>query len=194
MTEKKIQHYALKKIYFKHRHKFPKPLSKINICKNNDDSLSVVFFDDENDVTSYFIIDDVIYTLFIDVLKNIKDSLDIGVMYVFNMPVINFNDKVYLDKEVLFKLRNQKNFSALDVGKYANINLSSIYVLERGEAFNPSLNVLVNYSLFFKTPIMGLFVNEYKKELLKITLNDFVIKGYIDSYKQKEIYDKETTL
>lgn len=192
MAESKISHYAIKKVFIKHKHKFPKGLTKIYAIKNDDGSMSLQFLCDESDVTSQFFLDKELYGYFIDAFGKIKHTLETNKQYFYNAPELNKGEKIMVDSNTLQKLRMKKDIPVSDLAKHANISWSTIYVLERGEPIDISLSTIINYSLFFKYPIHNLLMPSYKKEMLKIVLNDMMIKGYIDEGKAKEIFEKET--
>lgn len=192
MSEKKISHYAIKKVFMKHKHLFPKGLTKIYVVKNLDESLSLQFLCDDTDVTSYFYITTEVYNYFLEAFTKVKHLFDFNIQYFYDAPDLSKSDKILIDKNVVQNLRLKKDIHTSDLSKYANISWSTIYTLEKGEPLDIQLSTLINYSLFFKYPIHNLLMPSYKKEMLKIILNDLLIKGHIDEAKAKEIFEKET--
>jgi hypothetical protein len=190
--ETKISFYSIKKVFLKHKHLFPKGLTKIYAVKDSNEDISLQFFCDDKDVTSHFYLNQELYKFFKDAFETKKHLLEVDKQYYYVVPT-HKSEKVLVDNSVVFKLRTAKNINMTDFVKYANINSSStVYTLEKGEPIDVSISVLINYSLFFKYPIHNLLMPAYKKEMLKILLNDLLIKGYINEEKAKEIFDKET--
>lgn len=190
--EAKISHYAIKKVFFRHKAQFPITLTKLYITKHADDNFSIEFLSYEDDVTHLFYSNVDVYELFRKAIISIQHLIEIGKIYAFVAPITNNGHKVYLDKDLLNKIRLNKNLSVPELSKHSCINPSTIYTVERGEPLDAVISSVINYSLFFKKPLHSLFTLPYKKEMLNIMLNDFIIKGYIDEVKAKEIYSKET--
>jgi hypothetical protein len=189
--EAKISHYAIKKIFFKHKGQFPTTLTKLYITKHSENNFSIEFLSYEDDVTHLFYRNVDVYELFRKAVISIQHLIDVGKVYTFTAPLTNNGHKVYLDKDLLNKIRLNKNLSVPELSNYSCINPSTIYTVERGEPLDAVISSVINYSLFFKKPLHSLFTLPYKKEMLNILLNDFMVKGYIESDKAKEIFNKE---
>lgn len=186
---KKMHHYGLYKIFKYHKHLFPCKITKVHIKHIGDDNFSFVFINEKDDVTSLIVNTPELYQKFLDAVIKIKSQFTYNEEKYFEPFEQKVKPSVYLDRNVVSKLRGNK--SVLELSSAIDLHTSTIYSIERGEEISTSLKTAVNYSLFFKTPIYKLFITPYKKEFLNIILNYFMIKGYIKEDLAKEIYNKE---
>ena len=186
---KKMYHYGIMKVFKYHKNLFPCRVTKIHIKHLHDNTFSLIFINENIDVTAKIFEAKELYEMFYSAVQKIGNQFNYNEEKYFEPYEPKVLPKIYLDKNLVSKLRGNKSVS--DFSSAIDLHTSTIYSVERGEEVNTSIKTLVNYSLFFKVPLFRLFLAPYKKEFLKILLNDFIIKGYIDEVKAKEILEQE---
>ena len=191
---KRIHHYNIVKIFKNHKALFPCPITRVNIKKEGFDKFSFAFINENNDVTAKVMEVPELLTKFTDAVAKINNLFDYNEEKYFEPRKVAYTPKVYLDKNVISELRNNKKLSVPELSHAIDLNHITIYSIERGDEIDTSIKTLVNYSLFFKKAIYRLFLSPYKNEIFKIILNDFIVKNYLTEEQAKEILTKEATL
>lgn len=184
---KSINKSAIRKVISKHKASFPCTLQKI-LIHVTPDSKSIVFISNDEDVTSKFMLNKELFDAFYEAINNLKVS---DGNYCFTPKYSNLSN-IIINNDVFFKLRISKGYSIVELSDLSNVDRSTIRQLEYKNPFDPSTSTMLKCSLFFKRPFHELIAEKYKRNLLSIILNDFVIKEYISEEKAMDILNKET--
>lgn len=187
--EKRINNSQIRSFINNNKSEFPKSLHRLNISKKGE-TILLGFISDGIDNTSYFMVNQNLFNKIQSIVRDLK--LEDG-NYYYATRYLNCN-KFFIHFITFLNLRHEKNLTYRDLAFDCNISTGTIRQLEKNEPFDPSISTILKYSLFFKKPIYEFFYLPYKKEILNIILNTFIINGYIEEDKAKEIFKKEINL
>ena len=189
LMEKRINNSQIRSFINNNKSDFPKSLHRLNISKRGE-TILLGFISDGIDTTSYFMVSQDLFNRILSVIKELK--LDDG-EYYYATRYLNCN-KFFVHFLTFLNLRHDKKLTYRDLAFDCNISTGTIRQLEKNEPFDPLISTMLKYSIFFKKPLYDFLHLPYKKEILNIILNTFIVNGYIDEDKAKEIFKKETTI
>ena len=198
---KSLSKLPIKKIIAENHWLFPCKVTEMQLYYVND-ALSISFINKEQeDITHKFISKIIkggrsVHDHIITLLKKeeaIINELERDTIYTHKVYMSKIVP-LYINSDTFFRLRMSNNYTRFALCDELGINQFSMFSLETNKPVDYSISLFVKYSLFFKRSLFDFFDKGLSKELLKICLNHFVIKGYINEDKAKEILTKETTL
>lgn len=192
MTEKYIQFWFLRKLIRDNSHLFPSKLSCIKIFHNENDIL-IDFIDKDNvNVTNAFInrkIGDnsTLYNVIVDEISlNPKiNKLEKGFIYIHKADFKSSLRPFVNGRAVIDIIGNKtRNSIVNDTG----ISSITIYNMVSDFKIDYSLSTVLKMCDYFKVSPFKLLNKEYGKELLDITVKEFIFKANLTEEEAKVVY------
>jgi hypothetical protein len=192
MTEKYIQFWFLKKLIRDNSHLFPKKLSCIKIFHNESEIL-IDFIDKDNiNVTDAFMNRKIgdnnnLYSIIVDEISSNPKiiKLEKGFIYTHKADYKS-SLKPFVNGRAVIDMIGTKTRNSIvnDTG----ISSITIYNMVSDFKIDYSLSTVLKMCDYFKVSPFKLLNKEYGKELLDVTMNEFVFKANLTDEETKVIY------
>jgi len=198
IDNKHIQIKELRKVISMYSNMFPCDLGRIDIF-NIDNNISMCFFDkNKNDVSWKFAskkFDDkncLMDVILSDISKINKVKATIENGEVLSYKIKDFSKKImYLNPDSFRIIRVKNGYTMMGLADTIDIGYNTLQTLENQFPIDHSISHIVKYSLFFKENILNFFDKKLSKELTKIMLVEYHVKGYIDKDTLEHILKNE---